>query len=166
MEIRKIPIDQLKPAKYNPRKNLKPGDPEYEKLRRSIDEFGYVEPIIWNEQTGNVVGGHQRLKVLKDLGITEVDCVVVDMDDGSEKALNVALNKISGDWDMDMLKELLSDMDADALELTGFDSDEIEKLLRPVESIDLDEDEEADDGHAEAATYHCPKCGFVFEVPK
>ncbi len=71
---------ELLPADYNPRKDLKPGDPEYDKLKRSIEQFGYVEPVIWNKVTGRVVGGHQRLKVLIDMGITEVECVVVEMD--------------------------------------------------------------------------------------
>jgi ParB-like chromosome segregation protein Spo0J len=78
---------------------LKPGDPEYEKLLRSVEEFGYVEPIIWNERTGNIVGGHQRFKVLMQLGYTEVQCVVLDIDDAREKALNIALNKIVGEFD-------------------------------------------------------------------
>ena len=94
MTIEKIPAARLNPAAYNPRKDLKPGDREYEKLKRSIAEFGYVEPVIWNRQTGNVVGGHQRLKVLVDMGQTEIDCVVVDLDLRREKALNIALNKI------------------------------------------------------------------------
>jgi len=76
MVIEKIPIEKLIPADYNPRKDLKPGDAEYEKLKRSIKEFGYVEPIIWNKTTGNVVGGHQRLKVLLADGVKEIDCVV------------------------------------------------------------------------------------------
>ena len=54
MDIRKIPAARLNPAAYNPRKDLKPGDKEYEKLKRSIAEFGFVEPVIWNRQTGNV----------------------------------------------------------------------------------------------------------------
>lgn len=99
MDIQKIPANRLNAAVYNPRKDLKPGDREYEKLKRSIAEFGYVEPVIWNRQTGNVVGGHQRLKVLVDLGQREIDCVVVDLDLQQEKALNIALNKIQGDWD-------------------------------------------------------------------
>jgi len=80
VDIQKIPASQIKAAKYNPRKDLKPGDPEYDKLRRSIEEFGYVEPVIWNKRTGNIVGGHQRYKVLIALGVKEIDCVVVDLD--------------------------------------------------------------------------------------
>ena len=101
MNIEKIDVEKLKAAAYNPRKELKPGDAEYEKLKRSIKEFGYVEPVIWNKRTGNVIGGHQRLSVLKDIGETRIDCVVVDLDDKREKALNIALNKIQGEWDKD-----------------------------------------------------------------
>lgn len=131
MDIRKIKVDQLKPADYNPRKDLKPGDAEYEKLKRSITEFGYVEPVIWNKRTGNVVGGHQRLKVMKDMGVTEVDCVVVDLDNNKEKALNVALNKISGEWDNTLLANLLQDLDRNGYDvtLTGFDLAEAQELF-------------------------------------
>ena len=108
MNIQKIPASRLNAAVYNPRKDLKPGDREYEKLKRSITEFGYVEPVIWNRQTGNVVGGHQRLKVLIDLGQREIDCVVVDLDLQREKALNIALNKIQGDWDEGKLASLMA----------------------------------------------------------
>ena len=91
MQIEKLKIEQLIPSDYNPRKDLKPGDAEYDKLKRSIEQFGYVEPVIWNKVTGRVVGGHQRLKVLIDMGITEVECVVVELLETKEKALNVAL---------------------------------------------------------------------------
>ena len=111
MQIEKKKVDDLKAAAYNPRKDLQPGDAEYEKLKRSIVEFGYVEPVIWNKRTGIVVGGHQRLKVMKDLGYTEVDCVIVDLDESKEKALNIALNKISGEWNNDLLADLLRDLD-------------------------------------------------------
>ena len=123
MNIEKKPVAELKAADYNPRKDLKPGDPEYEKLKRSIQEFGYVEPVIWNKRTGIVVGGHQRLKVMKDLGFEEVDCVVVDLDEKQEKVLNVALNKISGEWDDTLLANLLKDLDRSGYDvtLTGFD---------------------------------------------
>jgi len=131
VQVSKIPISQLNPAAYNPRKDLQPGDPEYEKLKRSIQEFGYVEPIVWNKRTGNIVGGHQRYKVLLDMGMSEVDCVVVDLDETKEKALNLALNKIQGDWDYLKLKDLLQELDTGEfdLELTGFDMDEIEDLI-------------------------------------
>ena len=131
MEIRKINAELLKPAEYNPRKDLKPGDKEYEKLKRSIVEFGYVEPVIWNKQTGNVVGGHQRLKVLLDLGHSKIDCVVVDLEKDKEKALNVALNKIQGEWDTDKLAALMADLDSKAFDisLTGFDAAEVDELM-------------------------------------
>ena len=132
MLIEKMKTENLLPADYNPRKDLKPGDEEYEKLKRSIEQFGYVEPVIWNKTTGRVVGGHQRLKVLIDMGINEVDCVVVEMDENKEKALNVALNKISGEWDKDKLALLISDLQAEDFDvsLTGFDAAEIDDLFK------------------------------------
>ena len=167
MNIRKIPIEKLNPAKYNPRKDLQPGDPEYEKLKRSIEEFGYVEPIIWNERTGNVVGGHQRLKILKELGRTEIEVTVVDLDEIKEKTLNLALNKISGDWDMPKLKDLLLELDTGEfdIEITGFGEGEIVRLAAQLDPIDLDEDEGEDSDEENSKTvYHCPKCGFEFEA--
>lgn len=89
MEIKKIPVNQLKMAKYNPRKDLKPGDKEYEKLKASIDSFGYIDPVIWNEKTGNVVGGHQRLKILKERGDNVIEVSIVNLEEQQEKALNV-----------------------------------------------------------------------------
>ena len=131
MKFVKKKITDLIPADYNPRKDLKPGDPDYEKLKRSMHEFGYVDPIIWNQQTGHVVGGHQRLKILQDEGIQEAECVVVSLDDEKEKTLNIALNKISGDWDKDKLALLMTDLQASDLDvsLTGFDENEISDLL-------------------------------------
>ena len=132
MNIEKKNVKDLLPADYNPRKDLQPGDPEYEKLKRSIEQFGYVEPVIWNKQTGRVVGGHQRLKVLIDSGITEVDVVVVDMNTEKEKALNIALNKISGEWDTDKLALVIADLQGADFDvsLTGFDPEELDDLFR------------------------------------
>lgn len=132
MLIEKKNTADLLPADYNPRKDLKPGDAEYEKLKRSIEQFGYVEPVIWNQTTGRVVGGHQRLKVLMDMGMTEVDCVVVEMDEDKEKALNIALNKISGDWDKDKLALLIADLQGADFDvsLTGFEPAEIDDLFK------------------------------------
>ena len=143
MDIQKIPAARLNPAAYNPRKDLRPGDREYEKLKRSIAEFGYVEPVIWNCRTGNVVGGHQRLKVLVDMGQTEIDCVVVDLDLRREKALNIALNKIQGDWDEEKLASLIAEFDATDFDvsLTGFEASEVDALLNRFYSHDAQEDE-------------------------
>lgn len=146
MRIERIAIDKLNPAAYNPRKDLQPGDAEYDKLYNSIEAFGYVEPIVWNERTGNVVSGHQRLKILIARGEKDAQCSVVDLDDASEKALNVAMNKISGDWDMFKLGDLMKDLDAVGydLDLTGFDMPDIAELLgesKPNISDDFDVDE-------------------------
>ncbi len=149
MIIEKIEVEKLIPADYNPRKDLQPGDSEYEKIKRSLEEFGYVDPVIWNKTTGRVVGGHQRLKVLASMGRTEVECVVVELDEEKEKALNVALNKISGDWDKEKLAVLMTDLDAADFDvsLTGFDAAEIDDLFKDtlrdgVEDDDFDVDEE------------------------
>jgi DNA modification methylase len=131
MKIETIEISKINPAVYNPRKDLKTGDPEYEHLKKSINEFGLIDPLIWNKRTGNLVGGHQRLKILKERGDKEVEVSVVDFDDAKEKALNIALNKISGDWDMPLLKDLLEELDTGDfdMDLTGFTSKEIEDLM-------------------------------------
>lgn len=104
MKIITLPVSDLHPADYNPRKDLAPGDKQYEKLARSIETFGYVEPIVWNRTTGNIVGGHQRLKVLVQKGYTEVQVVEVELNEQEERILNVSLNKISGRWDNEKLK--------------------------------------------------------------
>ncbi|NHN34694.1 site-specific DNA-methyltransferase [Paenibacillus agricola] len=143
MEFIKLKIDQLVHAEYNPRKDLKAGDPEFEKIKNSINEFGYVEPIICNSDY-TIVGGHQRAKVLKALGYDEVDCVIIDVDKTKEKALNIALNKITGEWDFDALAGLLEELKADDynIELTGFDFSEAEKLFDELhKDNEPDEDE-------------------------
>ena len=143
MVIQTLPVDKLVPADYNPRKDLKPGDPEYEKLKRSLSEFGYVEPVIWNKTTGHVVGGHQRLKVLIDTGITEVECVVVEMDTEKEKALNIALNKINGEWDKDKLALLITDLQGADFDvsLTGFDAPELDALFKDAQRAGVHDDD-------------------------
>lgn len=143
MKIEKLKVDQLLPADYNPRKDLKPGDAEYEKLKRSIEQFGYVEPVIWNKVTGRVVGGHQRLKVLLDMGITEVECVVVEMDEEKEKALNIALNKISGEWNKDKLSLLIADLQGSDFDVTlsGFEPVEIDALFKDALKDGVKEDD-------------------------
>ena len=143
MVIERKHTADLIPADYNPRKDLKPGDAEYEKLKRSIEQFGYVEPVIWNKTTGFVVGGHQRLKVLLDMGITEVECVVVEMDAEKEKALNIALNKISGEWDKDKLALLIADLQGADFDvsLTGFEPAEINSLFKDTQQSKVKDDD-------------------------
>ena len=143
MLIEKRKTSDLLPAEYNPRKDLIHGDAEYEKLKRSIEQFGYVEPVIWNKVTGRVVGGHQRLKVLLDMGITELECVVVEMDEEKEKALNIALNKISGDWDKNKLALLIADLQVSDFDvtLTGFDPAEIDALFKDTLKNGIKEDD-------------------------
>lgn len=147
VEVVRIPVEEIKPAPYNPRRPLQPGDPMYEALARSLDEFGLVEPLVWNRRTGHLVGGHQRLRVLLERGVKEVDVSVVDLPLEKEKALNVALNKIQGEWDEAMLAALLEELDdAGALDLTGFDRAELDVLLARLEQkllaggpVDLEE---------------------------
>ena len=129
MNFKKVFISELSPAKYNPRKDLTDKDPEYQRIKRSIEEFGYVDPVIVNADY-TVIGGHQRLKVLKELGHAQIDVVVVDIPKIKEKALNIALNKITGEWDDARLVSLLQEIKADGmLEFTGFDEAEFDKLL-------------------------------------
>ena len=112
MEIVKMKLSELNPAEYNPRKALRPGDPAYEKLKASILSFGNVEPIVWNRSTGNVIGGHQRLRILLDLGVEESEVSVVELSEVDEKRLNIALNKITGEWDDEKLTSLLAELTA------------------------------------------------------
>ena len=132
MKFQKISIDKINPASYNPRRDLKPDDKGYKQLVKSMDEFGCVEPLVWNKRTGNLVGGHQRFKVILAQGAKEAQVSVVDLSLEKEKALNIALNKISGDWDQDKLNMLLDELleipDFD-VELTGFELPDIENML-------------------------------------
>lgn len=145
MEIRKVSVKEINPAAYNPRVDLQLGSPSYESLRKSIVTFGYVDPIVWNELTGNLVGGHQRFKVLMAEGAEEIEVSVVRLSLDMEKALNIALNKISGDWDEEKLSTLLSEIQKIPdfnVGLTGFEPAEISELLdeftRPKEEDDFD----------------------------
>lgn len=135
MKIAQRKLSEVKLAPYNPRKIDKD---EKEKLRRSLVEFGYVDPIIYNKRNMFVIGGNQRLTVLRELAKedpdrwdTKYDMVEEDLDDDKEKALNIALNKISGEWDIPKLKELLIEIDTGAfdIEITGFSLDEIASYM-------------------------------------
>ena len=143
MQWKTLSVDALRPAAYNPRKKLKAGDKEYEKIKNSILEFGYVEPIIVNYDM-TVIGGHQRLTVLKDLGYTEVQCVEVHIEDENKvKALNIALNKITGAWNEQLLADLIVDLQSANFntDFTGFEAPEIEQLFSKVHNKDIKEDD-------------------------
>lgn len=123
MQVDVRPIESIRTAKYNPRKI---SQQQMDSLKASIERFGFVDPVIVNDRTGVLVGGHQRIKAAKELGLKQVPVVGVNLDKAEEKALNVALNKISGEWDLDLLKGVLDDVLAGglALSLTGFTEDE------------------------------------------
>ena len=141
-ELKMLPVSVLKPAAYNPRKKLKPGDKEYEKIKNSITEFGFADPLVVNADM-TIIGGHQRLTVAMELGYTEVPCAVVDIDKTREKALNIALNKITGAWDDSLLADLLKDIEDSNFDLgkTGFEPPEIETLFNKVHSKEVKEDD-------------------------
>ncbi len=140
MNIQIIELKKLKRAEYNPRKELKPEDEEYQKLKKSIVEFGYVVPIIVNSDY-TVIGGHQGLTVLEDLGYEKIECNVLNLSKVQEKALNLALNKIDGIWDYGKLENVLADLKESNfdLDVTGFDFDEVDDLLK--ETIGSKEDD-------------------------
>lgn len=140
MKFEKMKLSELHPAEYNPRVELKSGMEEYEKLRQSILEFGFVDPPIFNKRTGNLVGGHQRVSVAKDLGIGEIEVSIVDLPIEKEKALNITLNKISGQWDEDKLVELLEELNTDELPLTGFNQEELDELLADMNKFETTAD--------------------------
>jgi len=143
MHIESVPIERINPAVYNPRIDIQPGDRDYDRLQRSMDEFGFVEPLVWNRRTGNLVGGHQRLKILAARGVGRIEVSVVDLPLEREQALNVALNKIGGDWDERKLADLLTGLaqipDFD-VSLTGFDATEMTQLLDRLETLDHEDD--------------------------
>lgn len=124
-----LKLSEIKAADYNPRKNLKPEDEEYKSLKRSIETFGFVEPLIVNERTMTIVGGHQRYKILRDLGIGETEAVIVNLTPNDEKTLNVALNKIESDWDIDKLSNLFEELKLEDLSVTGFNAAELENFF-------------------------------------
>lgn len=133
--LKEIGINDLKSAEYNPRVALKKGDKSYVKLKRSLEEFGQAVPVVVNSDM-TVIAGHQRLVVMKDMGYEKVECKVLDLDKTREKALNLALNKISGEWDNDKLAMVINDLmveDVD-INLTGFAEVEVAELAIEIEN--------------------------------
>jgi len=121
-------ISELSPAKYNPRTI---SSDSLGRLTKSLSELGNLQPITWNAKTGNIVGGHQRLKCYSALGKDEVEVWAVWLDDAQEKAANIALNKLSGEFDMPKLKDILEEIDVGEIDvdITGFSLEEISKMM-------------------------------------
>lgn len=135
MKFEKRQLADLRPAEYNPRVPLTPADPEYQNIKRSIIEFGYADPIVINSD-GTIIKGHQRRTVMMDIGYSEAEVIVLDIQDkAKEKALNIALNKITGKWDNAILKDLLLELDLEGYDfsVTGFHRDDLEDLIQLVD---------------------------------
>lgn len=136
MEIKAINMMEMKlndidVATYNPRKKLRSGDKAYERLKSSILTYGYIDPMIYNEKTGRLVGGHQRLQILQDLGVEKAQVSVVNLDENEEKDLNIRLNRVQGEFDNEALAEVLNDLVNESFNLDdiGFDQEEFDDLI-------------------------------------
>ncbi len=145
-----LKIADLNEAKYNPRQPIEPGSDAFESLRRSIERFGMAIPIVVNKRGNVIVGGHQRCRVLSVMGYTEVEAVIVDLDETAEKDLNIRLNTIDGDWNADKLAAILAEIDTDLILATGFSDRELDDLLQlagdyepDTEAPDIEEPESA-----------------------
>ena len=191
MEIVKVDINELISPEYNPRQIT---DDEMEKLKNSINEFGYISPIIVNKHNNHIVGGNQRCLALKQLGYTMIDVIYINEQDiNKEKALNIRLNNLSGEWDTNKLQNILDDLKLQEFDvsLTGFDI-EVQKFELddnpPIynapssdivdmkgedqeETIDEiyfeipDDEPEYDESIADTVeSITCPRCGY--ELPK
>lgn len=153
LTFKEIDVDKIIPNPLNPRIDLKPGMPMYEKLRVSIEEFDYSEPIVVNkEKDGSymIISGHQRLQVMKDLAkakneeITTVSVIVKEYDKQRRDALTIALNKITGLWDNEKLTVLFNDMDESMRQFTGFEDFEIENLIAVISEMEEEVEEESE----------------------
>jgi len=165
MNIEKANINDLISPDWNPRQIT---EEEMEKLKNSIKEFGYIDPLIVNQHNNHIVGGNQRYKALKEMGYDEVDVIFINEPNISkEKAMNLALNKISGDWDQDKLDIILEEIQLSDIDitLTGFDEIEFTNLSDDEEYIIPDDEPEYDESIADdIETIICPSCGY--EIPK
>lgn len=166
-EYRRIALDQITPAPYNPRVDLTPNDPEYQKIKRSIQDHGLLQPIVYNEQTGNAVGGNQRLKILKEMGINDAVCAVIHVPLLREMEICVALNKLDNLWDREKLREIMIQFKDDDYDVsrTGFDQYEFDQLTQEMNMTvsGFFQDQEQETKEKAIHTYKCPHCGEVFE---
>lgn len=165
MKIKTFNLKDLEPAGYNPRTIT----PEALKgLEKSFEKFGYLEPLVVNVRDGKrrIISGHQRIKALMAQGETEAKCVIVDFDEMTEKAANIAMNSeaISGDWELEKLEKILEEL---KFEFPEFEEIELDKLDVQFDASGLDEFQDEDEDEktkSEKLDFHeCPKCGFKWE---
>ena len=165
MNIEKANINELISPEWNPRQIT---DNEMQKLKNSIKEFGYIDLIIVNRHNNHIVGGNQRYLALKELGYDEVEVLYINEPNiAKEKAMNIALNKISGEWDQDKLDVILEEIQLSPIDitLTGFDEIELTNLTEDEDYIIPDDEPEYDESIADdIETILCPRCGY--EIPK
>ena len=154
MNTRRMKLTDIRPAAYNPRKTLKPGDPEWDALKGSLEDFGLVEPLIVNTKDGKniLVGGHQRYNILKTTGVEETEVVTVELDDKAEQQLNVALNRIEGMWDYEKLEVLFEELSTEEILRTGFSNCEIDDILKEIDEEDEESSGEEVDTEPETET--------------
>ncbi len=135
-EVRVMRLAELKPSPYNPRTI---SDGAIRGLQKSIGKFGLVEPVIWNQRSGFIVGGHQRVVAMQAEGIEEAQVVVVDLSEKEERALNVTLNNphIQGEFNNDMLVSLLDQIQNEGE--VDFEGLRLDKLLEKIMSSSLDD---------------------------
>ena len=158
MKTQVFRLDEISQTEYNPRQDLKPGDKQYEAIRHSIEAYGFVEPLVVNVRDGKniLVGGHQRYKILTAAGEQETEAVVVDLDAQQERALNLALNKIDGDWDNRKLKDLLTEIGEEEAVQVGFSHEEFADLLRETEEAESENAAQtSSDGQEGTASDEC-----------
>ena len=171
----KILLAHLIPDAKNPRKDLKKGDPEFEKINKSVEKFGQLDPIIFNTRTRKILGGHQRIKVLESQGYTELYTVTLgaytwafaeadlkELSEKEENAANIALNKAQGDWNIEQLTINLQELKLDdMLEFTGFDDVEFDTIIR--DAAIPESEKEYDESIAnDVKMITCPHCGKEF----
>lgn len=142
MRVQEVPISSIEEWTDNPRRQRDEGDVQYESLKRSLERWDVLQPIVWNERTGQIVSGHQRVKLLKEKGRDLVPAAVVDLNYNEQRALSLALNKIDGSWDEDQLETVLEDIQEEStVDYLGFDEQELDDRLSEYnEATDFTED--------------------------
>lgn len=147
IQIEQVSVSELFSPEWNPRQA---SERQYNDLKKSIERFGFVDPVIVNKKNQHIVGGNFRVRVARDMGLSQVPAVFVDLSDEQEKELNIRLNQNTGEWDLD----LLANFDKELLKEWGFD---LNDLNINIDKIPMDLEKSSDDKMSK-----CPNCGFEF----